>query len=65
MYLNMDLKIPRDGEGPDFAKVKKCLRDKDGLPIGIAHNNSILDTRMYKVEYIDGYKASLAANAIV
>ena len=63
-YLNMELAIPRDGEGPEFATVTKRLRDKDGLPIGKSNNNPILDTRMYEVEYKDGHKASLAANAI-
>jgi hypothetical protein len=63
-YINMELAIPRDGDGPDFAKVVKRLKDKDGLPIGKANNNSILDTRMYEVEYKDSHKASLAANAI-
>jgi hypothetical protein len=63
-YLNMEVAIPRDGDGPEFAKVTRRLRDKDGLPIGKANNNPILDTRMYEVEYPDGHKASLAANAI-
>jgi hypothetical protein len=63
-YLNMELAIPRDSDGPEFAKVTKRLRDKDGLPIGKANDNRILDTRMYQVEYPDGHKASLAANAI-
>ena len=63
-YLNMELAIPRDGDGPEFAKVTKRLRDKDGLPIGRSNKNPILDTRMYEVEYPDGHKASLAANAI-
>jgi hypothetical protein len=63
-YLGMELALPRDGEGPEFAKVTKRLRDKDGLPIGTANDNPILDTRLYEVEYLDGYKASLAANAI-
>ena len=62
-HINMGLVIPRDGYGPDFAKVMKRLRDKDRLPIGRAHNNQILDTRMYEVEYKDGTKSSLAANA--
>ena len=56
-YLNMDLEIPRDGDGPDFAKVTKRLRDKDA--IGRSHNNPILDTRMYEVEYKDGQKSLL------
>jgi hypothetical protein len=63
-YLNMELAIPRDSDGPEYARVTKRLRDKDGLPIGMADNNPILDTRMYEVEYPDGHKASLAANAI-
>ena len=46
-YLNMELEIPRYGDGPGFAKVTKRLRDKDRFPIGRAHNNPILDTRMY------------------
>jgi hypothetical protein len=40
------------------------LKGKDGLPIGRANNNPILDTRMYEVEYPNGQKASLAANVI-
>ena len=63
-YVNMELALPRDGEGPDYARVTKRLRDKDGLPIGTANDNPILDTRIYEVEYLDGHKASLAANAI-
>jgi hypothetical protein len=63
-YLNMELAIPRDSDGPEFARATKRLKDKDRLPIGRANNNPILDTRMYEVEYPDGHKASLAANAI-
>ena len=48
-YWNMELAIPRDRDGPDFSKLTKCLRDKDRLPIGRAHNNPILGTRMYEV----------------
>ena len=48
-YLNMELEIPRDGDGPEFSKVTKSLRDKDVLPIRRFHNKSILDTRIYKV----------------
>jgi hypothetical protein len=62
--LNMELATPRDGDGPKFAKVTKRLRDKDGLPIGRANDNPMLDTRMHQVECSDGHKASLAANAI-
>ena len=48
-YLNMELVILRDGYRPGNAKVTKHFRDKDGLPIGRAHNNPILDTIMYDI----------------
>ena len=63
-YLNMELALPRDGAEVQFGRVVKRMRDKDGIPIGTAHDNPILDTRMYEVEFQDGYRASLAANAI-
>ena len=62
-YLNMELTLPH-GEGKSWAKVTKRLRDANGIPIGTANDNPILDSRMYEVEYADGHKASLAANAI-
>ena len=63
-YISMELSLYRQGEGPEFARVTKRLRDKDGKPIGVAHENPILDTRMYEVEYVDGHKAAMAANSI-
>ena len=63
-YLNMELVLPRDSEGPEFARVTKRLKDANGIPIGTANDNPILDSRIYEVEYADGYKASLTANAI-
>ena len=63
-YLNMELALPRSGGEVEFAKVTMRLRDKDGLPIGTADDNLILDTRIYEVEFPDGHRTSLAANAI-
>ena len=63
-YLNMELALPREGGEIQFGRVVKRLRDKDGLPIGTANDNPILDSRLYEVEFQDGYKTSLAANAI-
>ena len=51
-------------DSPEFSRVTGRLRDKYGCPIGTASNNSILDTSMYKVEYVDNHKASMASNAI-
>ena len=64
-YLNMELAVPRgDNPNPQYAKVTKRLRDTDGIPIGTANENPVLDSRMYEVEYQDSTKASLAANYI-
>ena len=53
-YVNMELALDRHYNGPEFARVKKRLKDKDVKLIVIAADNPILDTRMYKVEYADG-----------
>ena len=63
-YLNVEIAMPRDGDGPSYGRVIKRLRDANGIPIGTANDNPILDSRVYEVEYQDGYKAALAANAI-
>lgn len=63
-YLNMELALPRGGGEVEFARVVKRMRDKNGLPIGTANDNPILDSRIYEVEFPDGHRASLAANVI-
>jgi len=63
-FLKMELALPRDDEGPSFARVKKRLKDADGLPVGVANNNPILDTRIFEVEFLDGHTAAMTANAI-
>jgi len=63
-YMNMEVSVTRQDDGPSFARVTKRLRDANGLPIGTANDNPILDSRMYEVEYPDGHKAALSANVI-
>ena len=64
-YLNMELAIPQgDSLEPRLARVTKRLKDANGLPIGLANENPILDTRMYEVEHLNGEQTSLAANNI-
>ena len=63
-YLNMELSLPRDGEEPAFAKVRKRMKDDNGNPVGRAHQNPILDTRMFEVEFLDGTTQAMAANVI-
>ena len=60
----MELTQPCDGAEVQFGRVVKQLWDKDGIPIRTVHDNPILDTRLYKVEFQDGHKALMAANAI-
>ena len=64
-YINMELALPQgDTLESWYARVTKRLRDANGIPIGTAHDNPILDTRMYEVEFMDGEKSSLLANYI-
>ena len=54
----------RHDNGPEFARVNKRLKDKDGIPIRIVADNPILDTRMYEFEYAYEYKTAMTSNAI-
>ena len=63
-YLNMELALPGGDGEPKYAKVTKRLKDANGIPIGTSNDNPILDTRLYEVEYADGYKESMSANLI-
>ena len=49
-YVNMELTSDQGGDRPEFARVKKILKDENVRPIGVANENPILDSRMYEVE---------------
>ena len=40
------------------------MKNNERNPIGMSKSNPIIDTRVYKVEYVDGYRQILAANVI-
>ena len=64
-YLQIELALPQgDRLELRLAKVTKQMKDAHSIPIGTAHDNLLLDTRMYEVEYVDGEKAALSANHI-
>ena len=63
-YMNVEVALPRDTEGPDFSRVTKRRKDANGLTIGTANDSPVLHTRVYEVECVDGHKASLTVNAI-
>ena len=49
-YVNMELTLYQGVDRPEFAIVKKKLKDANGRPIGVANDNPILDSRIYEVE---------------
>ena len=59
-YEYMKVSLTRDEEDPNFSKVIKYLRYANGIPIGRYHEYTMSDTRVYKSEYLDLHKASLA-----
>ena len=63
-YVNTEMTLDQEGDRPEFARVKKRPKETNGRPIGVANDNPILDSRMYEVEYRNGYVAEMAANLI-
>ena len=63
-YLQIELAIDRDIEGPEFSRVMNRLKDTNRQHIGKTNDNHILNTRIYEVEYQDGCKVSIATNQI-
>jgi hypothetical protein len=61
----VEIALPRgEDDRLIYAKVKRQAIDADGTPIGTAHENPALDSRQYEVEWLDGKKEILFANAI-
>lgn len=61
----MEINVSRPNhEHPQYARVTNRLRDAEGRPIGTANDLHILGTRMYEVEFIDGYKQAMQVNLI-
>ncbi len=64
-FIGMELALPRGDYGEMInACVTKRMRDNEGLPIGRASDNPLLDSRKYEVEYADGNVEELTANII-
>ena len=64
-YLQMEMALPQGNSlEPRLARVTKQLKDAKGIPIGMANQNPLLDTRMYEVVFVDGEMASPADNYI-
>ena len=64
-YSNMEIGLPRGADGEIMrATVKRRAVDADGRPIGVASSNPMTDTRLYKVEFVDGTEDTISANII-
>ena len=64
-YVGMEMALAKGSEGEMVhATVHKRVRDEDGQPVGVPHDNPMLDSRKYEVEYIDGRIEELTANLI-
>ena len=67
-YVGMIIGRRRDLEmPPEQAHVKRRAVDHEGRPIGQTHptNNPLLDSRVYEVEYDDGFtEEAVAANIL-
>ena len=62
-FVNVEIMLSR-GDEMAMERVTKRACDSDVNPLGTAHENPILDTRQYIVEFNDGDEAELSANVI-
>jgi len=62
-YLGAELLVP-SGDNFIVSQVLKRVRDEDGNPVGQRHNNPILDTRRYEVQFGDGSTIEYTANLV-
>ena len=62
-YISAEVMLPKGGTMTKGC-VAKRIRDDSGNPVGRAHDNPILDTREYTVEFDDGDVSELTANLI-
>ena len=64
-YINMQIGLPRGADDELIkATVKRRKTDTEGESIGKRHNNPLLDSREYEVEFIDGSVETITANVI-
>ena len=62
-YLNSRVLLPTQGTH-QTGKVVRRKRNRDGMEVGRANTNPILDTREYVVQFPDGAEAEYSANVI-
>jgi hypothetical protein len=63
-YIGAEMLVDFGVKGRKRATVKKRIRDFDGNLVGKSHENPMLDTSEYVIEYEDGTSDCMFANAI-
>ena len=63
MLVGAEIFLPH-GDRNEIAKVVGRKRNNDGLYVGRAHNNPILDSRVFTVRFTDGDETDIAYNVI-
>jgi hypothetical protein len=62
-YIHDEVVFPK-GDSMKSGKVTSRKSDQQGKPIGRAHQNPFMDSRVYNVEFPDGHMEEYAANVI-
>jgi len=62
-FLQAQVQLPK-GDGYRSATVMRRKHDADGNPIGRAHSNPILDTRIFGLQFEDGHVEDYAVNVL-
>jgi len=62
-YLGAELLVP-SGDNFIIGQVLKRMHDEDGNPVGQRHNNPLLDTWHYEVQFGDGSLVEYTANLV-
>ena len=63
-YIGAEVHISHGDADRRRGIVRKRKRDEEGNPIGRRHNNFMMDTRLYEVEFDDGTTEEFYANTI-
>jgi hypothetical protein len=61
--VNSKVLLPVGGSH-ELARVLRRKCDSQGVPVGTAHKQPAMDTRVYEVHFPDGHTKELAANVI-
>ena len=62
-YVTAQVLLPQ-GDTMQTATVTKRMKDIHGNPVGVSHQNPLLDTRMYEVAFPDGTVQSISTNLL-